>query len=233
MSSRRFALCGVAFLLLLTGCSAKGTFSFSENTVNVDLVLADAWLCNESASVPPGITARNLPGEQSCEITGTAPLASLPESDPSAWLDTFVSKHDGVWQVVVPATFLGRTADPGELDIRMDFPTPVAFAAGGGTINGASVRWTDMTAARIEGIAALTHAPTNLMADWFGSAILGGLLGATGAAGVGYWRRRREAGQLEERCPPSSGASPVPSAPRLVVDAVPSPPEDPDIWSQP
>lgn len=237
MRSRGLSLTGVGILLLTTGCSATGAVVFAEDAVTVDLVLTDLFLCEEGTAVPPGITARRLPSVNSCEVTGTTPLVSPPESGPT-WLDMLASKQGGVWQVVVPATFLGR-AEPGELDIRMDFPTPVAFAAGGATINGASVRWTDMTAARTEGIAATTHAPTSLVPAWFGPAVLGGLLGAAGAAGVRYWWRREAAGPPDEQgLPPADGPPPpVAGGTRGVVDAgdLPSdlPPEDPEIWSLP
>ncbi|MDO5534485.1 MAG: hypothetical protein Q4F65_07530 [Propionibacteriaceae bacterium] len=237
MRSRGLAVASVGMLLLTAGCSVTGTVKFTDEVAIVDLVVTDPSVCDEAATMPPGIAIRMLPEENSCAVTGTTPIASPSEGDPS-WLDIVVSKQAGVWQVVVPASDLSSD-DGGEIDITLGFPTPIAFAAGGATIEGSTVRWTDLASARTEGIAATTRAPAGPLPAWLVPALAGSLIGGVTITGLGWVRRRTILGPPENQTPTpdQAPATPASSGNTLLGDQVdprpPQPPEDPEVWSRP
>lgn len=226
------AILVTAALGALAGCDVQGSFVVdAQDVVDVDVVVTPSD-ADVAAGWGPQTCARALTdlGANSdlrlelvstdkvlftCVISGRMPLSELGRW---SWLTAYHGQDRYV--VSLPPGFLLQYR-PDSLRIELTLPGPVESA--NGAINGSRVVWTDVAAARDDGLTATGRAP-----DPYGAAFGWALAGAgglvVGLVAAGIRRRRRR------------GVGPDPAEPEALPTACPvteddAEDDDPRLWA--
>lgn len=236
------AACAVGALTALTGCSLTGDLWGSQDDLRIDIQVRYEPTDNISSctpdNLPPGLTQEPMdPASDevaACRITGTIPFKDAAPD--TSWLHFIMGTYDGFVTMLLPAAGMGVEANS-SIDLTAHLPGEVVAVAGGGVVEGTTVRWTDIDTVRAQGLA-FTARTRPALPGWVVPAAAGLAVGASAVAGVAWWRGRRQnlPGVPEDATQPDTQAEPAASEMTTldVTEATPPPePEDPEVWSRP